>query len=252
MVRSRRPARAPSAELTRSRSQIARTMFWNEDPQPQQTPLPERVLDVLFAIECRRIPVDHAHLLSGTLCAAHPWLSETPGIGLHSIHGAGSQNGWERPGHGTDSWLHLSRRTRLRIRAPREQLERLLRELPDTRLDLAGEALRIGAGHTRPLSRETTLFARHVVSDPNQDENAFLMAAADALGALDIRIRKALSGRATLLSRPEGALHTRSLLLAGLKPDESIRLQEHGLGPEPLLGCGLFMPHKGIEAVKPG
>ncbi|MBN2886644.1 MAG: type I-MYXAN CRISPR-associated protein Cas6/Cmx6 [Chromatiaceae bacterium] len=225
-------------------------MFWNEDPQPDLIPTPERVLDVLFAIDCRRIPVDHAQLLAGGLCSALPWLAETAGLGIHSIHGAGSQNGWERPAHGTDSWMQLSRRTRLAIRAPRPVIERLLSELPGTRLSLAGEPLTIGQGRTRALSRETTLFARYVVCDPEQDEPAFLGAAAEALGALDIRIRKALSGRATPLSTASGVLHSRSLLLADLRPEESIRLQEEGLGRERLLGCGLFIPHKGIEAVR--
>ncbi|MBV5275414.1 MAG: type I-MYXAN CRISPR-associated protein Cas6/Cmx6, partial [Lamprocystis purpurea] len=46
-----------------------------------------------------------------------------------------------------------------------------------------------------------------------------------------------------------GAITTRSLLLAGLKPDESLRLQQQGLGLHRLMGCGIFIPHKGIDAV---
>ena len=36
------------------------------------------------------------------------------------------------------------------------------------------------------------------------------------------------------------------LMLAGLAPEESLALQWHGLGEERMLGCGLFIPHKGI------
>jgi CRISPR/Cas system CSM-associated protein Csm4 (group 5 of RAMP superfamily) len=39
-------------------------------------------------------------------------------------------------------------------------------------------------------------------------------------------------------------------MLASLTPDESLRLQQHGLGPHRTMGCGIFIPHKGIDAVK--
>jgi CRISPR/Cas system CSM-associated protein Csm4 (group 5 of RAMP superfamily) len=38
-------------------------------------------------------------------------------------------------------------------------------------------------------------------------------------------------------------------MLADLKPEESLRLQQQGLGPHRLMGCGIFIPHKGIDAV---
>ncbi|MDH3609566.1 MAG: hypothetical protein OEQ24_10045 [Gammaproteobacteria bacterium] len=44
-------------------------------------------------------------------------------------------------------------------------------------------------------------------------------------------------------------MFTRSLMIDGLKIEESIYLQQRGLGEGRLVGCGLFMPHKGIEAV---
>jgi hypothetical protein len=39
-------------------------------------------------------------------------------------------------------------------------------------------------------------------------------------------------------------------MLADLKKDESIRLQEKGLGDYRLLGCGLFVPQKNIESIE--
>jgi hypothetical protein len=35
-------------------------------------------------------------------------------------------------------------------------------------------------------------------------------------------------------------------MLAGLRLEQSLALQRHGLGDERKLGCGLFIPHKGI------
>lgn len=230
--------------------------FWNDDESPDRVRVPDDIVDLVFAIQCRRIPVDHAHLLATALRQAVPWIDAEPGVAVHSIHVAGSQNGWERPAHGTDSYLAVSRRTKLALRVPQHRVAGLLRDLPGHRLDLGGEALVVGAGKTKPLSTETTLFARFLVLDLDAesagDEGAFLDAAARALAEARIRIRKAVCGRTNALATPDGPIHTRSLMIAGLTIEESIQLQQQGLGPYRLLGCGIFIPHKGINAIKQG
>lgn len=231
-------------------------MFWHEDKNPDAVQIPDDIVDLLFAIDCKSIPVDHAHLLSTGLQTALPWLAQEPQIGLHTIHGAGSQNGWQRPAHGGDTELLLSRRTKLIIRAPKTRIADLLQQLPGVTLNLAGHLLTIGAGKIRSLTKEATLLARHVVTGDctaeNADEQEFLAAAARELATLGIPIRKALCGKATALATPSGVIQTRSLLLAALTAEESIQLQQHGLGTHRLLGCGIFIPHKGIESVKNG
>ena len=42
---------------------------------------------------------------------------------------------------------------------------------------------------------------------------------------------------------------TFSLMLHQLTPAQSMLLQQRGLGPQRLLGCGLFVPHKSAAAV---
>jgi len=39
-------------------------------------------------------------------------------------------------------------------------------------------------------------------------------------------------------------------MVADLEPEQSVRLQQIGIGPGRTIGCGLFIPHKGIAAVK--
>ncbi len=231
-------------------------MFWNEDENPDEIQVPDDIVDILFAIDCKRIPVDHAYLLSTALQAALPWIAKAPGMALHTIHVAGSQNGWERPAHGTDSELILSRRTKLTIRAPRTRVDDLLRQLPGVRFELAGHPLTVGAGKVKPLSKDATLFSRHVVtgeeSAGTQDEQGFLETTERALAEMGIQLRKALCGKTTALATPTGAIQTRSLMIANLTTDESIRLQQTGLGAHRLMGCGIFIPHKGIDSVKKG
>jgi len=224
-------------------------MYWNQEVSPETLPVPDDVSDLLFGLECRQLPVDHAYALGEALRTALPWMSEEPLVAVHSIHVAGSQNGWERPVHGTDSFLLLSRRTRLGIRAPKHRIEDLLAGLPGTRLEVGGCPMTIREGKVRPLSRETTLLARHVVAQPDQDEEDFLAGSARALAEMGIRVRKALCGKSTALETPSGSVHTRSLLLADLDIEESFVLQRLGLGPNRLMGCGVFIPHKGVDAV---
>jgi CRISPR-associated protein Cas6 len=227
-------------------------MYWQEDYSDRPYEVPDDILDVLFAIECRQLPVDHAQVLSAALRAAVPWLDTEPGAAVHNIHVAGSQNGWERPEHGGDQHLIPSRRTKLIIRVPKQRVAELVDCLRGTTLDLGGCPLTVGAAKTRMLSKEGTLLARQVVTRPSDDENAFLAWAVAELGAIGIEVRKAICGKEVVLETPDGPVRARSLMLADLSLEEAVRLQQVGLGPRRDLGCGVFIPHKGIDPVKKG
>ena len=82
------------------------------------------------------------------------------------------------------------------------------------------------------------------------DEEQFLEAAARDLRALDIDCRKLLCGITHTLAFPDGPVFTRSLMVADLEPEQSVRLQQVGLGEGRKIGCGLFIPQKGIKPVK--
>jgi CRISPR-associated protein Cas6 len=228
-------------------------MYWNQTEPPEVIDIPDEIVDLVFEIDCRQLPVDHAYDLSAALLQVCPWMADEPRLAIHTIHVAGSQNGWERPAHSTWNYLQVSRRTKLRVRAPQTRVRALLDELPGTHIEVGGCPLILGTGRVKALSKETTLFARYVVAatGPNQapGEHDFLEATALALAKIDIRIRKAMCGQMVALTTPQGHLLARSLLVADLGMAESIRLQQHGLGPQRLMGCGVFIPHKGIHAV---
>ena len=59
-----------------------------------------------------------------------------------------------------------------------------------------------------------------------------------------------LGGITHKMNFPAGPVFTRSLMVAELQPEQSVRLQQLGLGDGRTIGCGLFLPHKGIAAVK--
>jgi CRISPR-associated protein Cas6 len=222
-------------------------MYWQDSDHEQRYVVPDDVVDVAFSIRARTLPVDHAWALAQALLAALPWLAGEALAGVHSIHVAESGNGWMRPDAATDV-LYPSRRTKLVLRVPGARVEEV-QHLSGQTLDVAGHGVAVEQGAVRPLSDLTTLFARYVAAG-QADENAFLQAMAAQLQALDIRPKKMLCGIEHALATPDGPVRTRSLMIAELAPAESVRLQQHGLGPRRLLGCGLFLPHKDIQRVQ--
>jgi len=208
---------------------------------------PADIVDAVFAIACRSLPVDHAYALSRAIQDALPWFAEEPRAGLHTIHGAASGSGWMRP-EGADALLQLSHRARLALRLPRHRLEDAAALLGRT-LQVAGWPLRVEKMTLRPLSRITTLFSRCVVLAVG-DEAAFVSAATGELGALGINPGRMVCGRVTPVTTPAGTYQTRSLMLAGLTLEQSLRLQQSGLGAGRKIGCGLFIPHKDIADLR--
>jgi CRISPR-associated protein Cas6 len=219
-------------------------MLREEESAATEQAVQADILDAVFAISCRSLPVDHAYALSQAIQAALPWFAQEPGAGLHTIYGAASASGWTRP-EGADALLQLSHRAKLALRLPRHRLDDAATLLGRT-LQVAGWPLRVDRLSLRPLSRITTLFSRCVVFAAAGDEAAFLAAAAGALGALGINPGTMLCGRVTPVATPARTYQTRSLMLAGLTPEQSLALQQHGLGVERKLGCGVFIPHKDI------
>jgi len=204
----------------------------------------DEVVDAVFAIECRSLPVDHAWALSAAIQAALPWFADEPQAGLHTVHGAASGAGWMRP-EGGDARLELSRRTRLVLRLPGRRVADAA-ALTGRTLDVAGSPMRVGRLVPRPLARIASLFSRGVVFEGLLEEADFLAAAAGALRAFGIESPTMLCGRATTLATPQGTLTTRSLMLTVATPAQSLALQREGLGEARKLGCGVFIPHKDV------
>jgi len=225
-------------------------MYWNDEKdKPTGFVVPDDVVDLAFRFTCPALPLDHAHALSSALLSVLPWLAEESHAGVHLIHGAASGNGWYRPENPANEILHLSRRSRMRLRVPNQRLDDA-RELTGKTLDVAGHAVEVGESTVFRLSSLSTLFSRYVITDASLDENDFLEQAAEQLAAENIPCRKLLGGITHTLEFPDGPVHTRSLMVADLTPEQSVHLQQVGLGPGRKFGCGLFVPHKGIKPVK--
>jgi CRISPR-associated protein Cas6 len=224
-------------------------MYWEEKREHTAYLVPDDIVDLAFGISCRCLPVDHAYVLSQALQQALPWLRDEEDAGIHLIHGADSGNGWLRPEDPENGLLQLSRRTKLILRLPKGRVE-AARALTGTTLDIADHPLTVGNSAVRPLSTTATLFSRYVVADPDEDEERFLERAVGQLKGLGLPLRRLLCGKTHVLRTPEQEILTRSLMVADLDAPGSVKLQQKGLGPGRKIGCGLFVPHKGIDPVR--
>ena len=221
------------------------TVHWQESDTPPSAAAPD-VVDVRYRIRCKALPVDHARDLRSALLEVWPWLADEPFAGIHTIHGAESGNGWLRP-EDPRTYLPLSKRTRLALRLPCHRLEEA-QGLSGITLQVGPDPLVIEDNHLHPLQAQGTVFARYVAIE-NEDEEEFLALCAEQLKEIGIEAPRMMTGRRHLVAGGEAAWHCRSLMLDGLDPDQSVDLQRQGLGPERLLGCGLFLPHKSIAPV---
>lgn len=220
-------------------------MYWEDEDKQQQSTLDKGVVDVSFRITCQAIPVDHAHALATAVQKELPWIAQEPTAGVHSIHVADSGNGWMRP-ENPDDLVFPSRRTRMTLRVPSHRTDDA-QALIGCTLDIAGNPLEVGESTIKDLGAVSTLFARYLVATDDDDEEAFLKDIAEQLKGMGIRPKKMMCGISKTIKTPDATIRTRSLMLADLSHDESVLLQQEGLGEHRYLGCGIFIPHKDIN-----
>ncbi len=222
-------------------------MFWREDDDNEaEFRVPDDVFDLVFRLRGNRLGIDHAWVLSQALRSLLP-ADTCDRIGVHGVHLPGSGNGWTRPEE-LDAEIPLSRRARLVIRVHRDDSE-AVQSISSRSLQLGKNQVEIGEFSVRKLSHLGTLHARAISCDPEQSEQDFLHEIAACLQAMDIEVGKMICGKSGEIRTDDDSIFTRALMIADLKPEQSVRLQQRGLGDGQLLGCGLFVPHKGIDAV---
>jgi len=220
-------------------------MFWQEDPKEQHFTLPEDVQDAVFNIHCKILPIDHAYLLCKALLEHLPWLDDVK-AGIHDISVADG-NGWQQDHE--SGFYYPSKRSKLSIRVPKERLTDTQLLIGKT-LDLGEYQIQIVKAHApKLLSDLNALFAKHVACDEKLSEEDFLKNSYNQLQALGITPKKMMAGLERSIKTPGGTIHTRALMVANLKKIESVTLQEKGIGNHRLLGCGLFIPQKGIDDI---
>ncbi|MBW5291148.1 MAG: hypothetical protein Rsou_0726 [Candidatus Ruthia sp. Asou_11_S2] len=220
-------------------------MFWQEDAKKEYFTLPENTQDAVFNIFAKILPIDHSFLLAQTLLKHLPWLDEA-GAGIFNISVADG-NGWAQ--NHKNGFYYPSKRSKLTIRVPKDRLDET-QKLLDKTLDLGKYQIKIIKSlKPKLLSDMPVLFAKNVACNEAMSEENFLQVTFEQLKTLGISVKKMMAGLENNIKTDTRIIHTRSLMVADLKKDESVLLQEKGLGNYRLLGCGLFIPHKDITSI---
>ncbi len=190
------------------------------------------MLDLVFALNGRSLPANHAATLWREVVGVLPWLAAEEHAGLVPLR---------MPEQGEGVWF-LPRRAKLALRVPAGRGADA-RGLSGRTLNVDGHPVEIGPAHERPLQPASTLHAMLVVSRCGE---------ADFLDEAEAELRQRgiagqlICGRRAGLERGEERIAGYSLVVHDLKPQDSLRLQCLGLGGERHLGCGIFVPYKEI------
>lgn len=186
------------------------------------------------------IPADHGYHLYAAVSRLLPSIHGPNGIGIHPIRGRLI----------ADRRMQLCEFSRLTIRVASERIADLL-PLAGKQINIAGRLIRVGVPQVYALVAATALRSRLVTikvsGDRNTtrppDEAAFLAAARRQLDALDVS-RKAMltSGKRRTLRIRDKEIVGYEMLASELTAQESIAIQESGLGGRHHMGCGIFVP----------
>lgn len=206
----------------------------------------EEIVDVAFRLPGGTLPIDHAYALSSAISDALPWFAEEAAARLHQVHTAESGSGWTRPEASSGDQLHLSRRTKLTLRVPERRAGDAL-VLSGREMDIDGYPLKPGEGKIVTLMPATTLLARHVICDEDEDESQLVPRLKESLAECGVNGASLIFGRKHRIATPESVLHTRSVVVTNLDPVGAMSLLRRGIGPGGKLGCGIFIPYKRID-----
>ena len=193
------------------------------------------VVDVVFAVAGTSLPSEHAYDLWREIARWLPWFGSEPQAGVHPLRAA----------PGTGNSVLLARRAKLVLRVPRGRLAETL-TLAGRSLAV-GEGIEVGAAVERPLRPWATLHAQRVALGV-VDEIVFGSEVARCLAAQGVSCEY-MTGRPRRQRVGERDIEGYSVVLHGVHPEESLRIQCEGIGAERALGWGIFIPHKSIAAV---
>jgi CRISPR-associated protein Cas6 len=194
------------------------------------------MVDVVFDVAGTTLPVEHAFVLWRATLPWLPWLEEEAGAGIHRLRTAPT-------GYGV---ALLARRAKLALRVPVQRVGDTL-ALTDKTLDVGGSPLAVGAGGARPLRPWATLHAQQVAA-ASGDEVLFQEEVGASLRARGLACQF-ITGRRQTVAAGAREIAGFSVVLHGLTPEGSLRMQCEGMGGDRVLGCGIFVPYKSIAAV---
>jgi CRISPR-associated protein Cas6 len=197
------------------------------------------IIELKYPILGTMIPSDHGYRLYGAICKILPEVHEMKEIAICGISGIPDHN----------RTIHLQSASKLRFRIPSETLPILLK-LSGKKLNIGDSKISLGIPKVSLLRPHKSLYSRLVlINTPSEfTQESFTKAVKRQLLALGIEQDPVL-----FYSKPgypylrktirvkDKELVGYPIIVPNLNPDESILLQEKGLGGKRKMGCGTFL-----------
>lgn len=202
----------------------------------------EEYVDLTFKLRGAPIPLDNGYAIYSALSRICPSLHELKSIGIHPIAGIPTRN----------NLLELTAQSRLKIRIHHQQIPLIYPYLAGQAFNIGQNSYQLDIPDYKPLVSSESIYSRLVLIKGFQDSTDFLEAVQRQLDNLEIQ------GKIELLTRQDGTPQKRQLTInkAGkefkvrgfgvkiseLNPEDSLILQEQGIGGKRKMMCGIFVP----------
>ena len=185
-------------------------------------------IDLAFRLTGNKVPVDHGYALYSAISRLVPEIHEAKNVGVHPVRGTYSGNGE----------LMLRDSSRLVVRLESEQIGQFLK-LAGQKLEIDSYGFRVGVPEVRLLLPRAALYSRLVTIKGFMEPDAFLEAAKRQLEKIGVQAELAVGERRTLRVKDKQVVGF-ELAATGLSTEDSLRLQETGIGGRRHMGCGIF------------
>lgn len=201
-----------------------------------------QIIDLSFSLQGNKIPLDHGYTLFSAMTHIVDCLHDFPNLGIHPIKGT-------RIGPGI---IELGPESRLKLRIPADKIGVFL-QLAGSEINLNGHVMIIGIPRMLPLIASARLASRMVTIKNMMQPDSFLESMDKHLKELETKANIGLvsSDSTNPTSQPlrrivriQGqSIVGFAVRLSGLSAEESIRIQEKGIGGRRHMGCGIFVPY---------
>lgn len=186
-------------------------------------------VDLAFRLMGTKLPVDHGYALYSAISRLIPKIHHAKEVGVHPVRGQYS-------GEGN---LQLMPSSRLIFRLPDDCIRPYLK-LAGKILEVDGHKLRVGVPETRLLRPAAALYSRVVTIKGFMEPEAFLEAARRQLQAMGVTVDLRVGERRTFRVKDKQVVGFEVMAL-DLNAEDSIRLQEVGIGGRRRMGCGILV-----------
>ncbi len=194
-------------------------------------------VELSFPVIGQTLPADHGYGLYSAIAHLCPEIHEQEGVSIQTIVGKPDKQGK----------IHLSRQSHLKIRLPYDPIKiGLVLPLAGQSLTIGTHTIQLGIPQIHPLQPTDKLRSRLVIIKKFHEPELFKEAAQRQLDALGIQGTLILPlNEAGEPSRKAIKIKTYSvvgfsLIVTDLNEEDSLRLQEVGLGGKHRMGCGIF------------